>query len=83
MRRRHTNHHHQRRNRAQRPAGINWNILLLIAMTFLFYAHSVAMPAGKQTLLLQLTSQIKLQLEVEKPLSDQTDSNRLPAGKVQ
>jgi hypothetical protein len=83
MRRRHKHHHHQRRNRAQRPAGINWNVLLLIAMTFMFYAHSVAMPAGKQTLLLQLTSQIKVQLEVEKQLCEPPCSNRLPAREVQ
>jgi hypothetical protein len=39
----------------------------------LFYGHSLLMPIGRQTLLLQLSSQIKLQLEVEKgplPLSD-------------
>jgi hypothetical protein len=42
----------------------------------LFYGHSLLMPIGRQTLLLQLSSQIKLQLEVEKgplPLSDLTN----------
>jgi hypothetical protein len=58
----------------QRGSRMRSGSIFLVAITMtLFYGHSLLMPIGRQTLLLQLSSQIKLQLEVEKgplPLSD-------------
>jgi hypothetical protein len=58
----------------QRVSRMRSGAMLLVTITVaLFYVHSLLMPLGRQTLLLQLSSQIKLQLEVEKsplPSSD-------------